>query len=232
MDDLVSILKNGFTPRFCLENYSALFHDSDKEFMIAFPMTCFCDLPLSQLHKHLDFYGGYGIGLKKEWGIDRKINPVLYMHQKSDFSDYISYLINLYKAEQKEYKPALQYLMSILRHIKLYEGYVGRVYKRFYDEREWRWVPFLDDNNNEEVLSLTQDEYNDPQKLNEAEYDVSQRVRLDFEPDDIKYLVVASESEIADIIDKIGTMKDRYSEKELKMLYTKILYSEQIKTDF
>ena len=218
MNDLVHILKHGFTPRFCLENYSDLFYDSDNELMIAFPMTCFCDLPLSQLHKHLDFYGGYGIGLKKEWGEVREINPVFYVHQKSDFSVCVNFLESLCEADK----------MSVLRYIKLYDGYVsinGReVYKRFYDEREWRWV--------DGVSSLTKEEYNDRQKLDEAEYGVSQRVRLDFEPDDIKYVIVSSESEIYDIVEKIETMSDRYSKKDIQLLYTKILCTEHIKADF
>jgi|LSQX01.2.fsa_nt_gb hypothetical protein len=236
MEDLVGILENCFIPRYCLENYSNLFHEAYKEFEIAFPMTCFCDLPLSQLHEHLNFYGGYGIGLKKEWGIDRKINPVLYMHQNSAFADYIGTLINVIKDAGNANKKAWQYMMNIMRHIKLYEGYVSiddkTTYKRFYDEREWRWVPFLTDNDCDEVLSLTKEEFNTGDKRSKADFNLSKRSKLEFSPEDIKYIIVSSDNEIIELLNKIGSLESRYNENDTRLICTKIMCSDQIKTDF
>ena len=198
-------------------------------------MTCFCDLPLSQLHEHLDFYGGYGIGMKKEWGIHQKINPVLYMHQNSDLSEYISTLLMDLKVGNAADKRTLLHLMNILRHVKLYEGDAvtggRRIHKRFYDEREWRWVPLLT-GNNDEILSLTEAEFNDPEVRGKAEYELAQIAKLDFVPGDIKYIVVSSEGEVSEIIDRTGAIEGKYSENDTRILCTRILSSEQIKTDF
>lgn len=236
LDDLLDILENCFTPRYCLENYSNLFHGSEREFIIAFPMTCFCDLPLSQLQEHLDFYGGYGIGLKKEWGIHQKINPVLYMHQYSDLSDCISTLIKDSENGIEGDKRTFHYLMSFIRHIKLYEGYVTvkgkKIYKKFYDEREWRWVPVPAGNKNDEILSLTEDEFNDPDLRSKADNGLAKIARLDFSPGDVKYIVVSSEGEINEVISAISIFNNRYNENDAKLLCTKILCSNQIKTDF
>ena len=46
-------------------------------------MVCFCDIPLSQIRKHVAVYGQYGIGLTKEWGLGRKVAPVYYLVKDS-----------------------------------------------------------------------------------------------------------------------------------------------------
>jgi hypothetical protein len=236
LDELVSIFEDFFVPRYCLEDYSGIFHGSGMAMRIAFPMTCFCDLPLSQLHEHLDFYGGYGIGMKKEWGMMRGINPVLYMHRESDLSGCISALATELNEKDAGGRKNLRYLMKVLRHIKPYEGEVQKdgkwVLKRFYDEREWRWVPFLTGNDNDEIPSLTEDEYNDPDIRSRADLELARTVRLDFGPGDVKYIVVRSEDEVSKVIKRISSINGIYTKDDIKSMCTRILCSEQIKTDF
>ena len=69
LDILKSILKNRIYPRFCLEDIEWCGLSPDK--FLAFPMSCFCDIPLSRLSEHTDFYGNYGIGLTKDWGVKK-----------------------------------------------------------------------------------------------------------------------------------------------------------------
>lgn len=199
-------------------------------------MVCFCDLPLSQLNRHLDFYGRYGIGLKKEWGVEKQISPVLYIHQNSALSRFISSLLADLRRNSSIDRSAILSLLNIIRHIKLYEGYVDvngkNEYKRFYDEREWRWIPFLTDNENTDIFSLTEEEFNDPQKRQQADMELAAKARLDFRPDDIKYIVVAKENEIPAIMRCIEKMHGIYSEDTVKLLFTKIISAEQIKEDF
>src|ERR1017187_10890632 len=56
-------------------------HKTIKEY--ALPMTCFCDIPLSQIADHISFYGDYGIGMSKKWGLTKGLNPILYVNKGS-----------------------------------------------------------------------------------------------------------------------------------------------------
>jgi hypothetical protein len=79
---LLNILQNNFRPRYCLEDFTCLKPEATS-FAYALPMTCFCDLPLSQTGKHLNMYGRYGVGLTKQWGKRSGLNPVLYVQKDS-----------------------------------------------------------------------------------------------------------------------------------------------------
>ncbi|MBN1471996.1 MAG: hypothetical protein JW925_09460 [Syntrophaceae bacterium] len=89
-EHLISILENEFRPRFCLEHRREL--NPLESFLLndeAIPMVCFCDLPLSTIAPHLEFFGNYGLGLTKEWGIQNGLNPVMYMSNVSYLNQYI-----------------------------------------------------------------------------------------------------------------------------------------------
>lgn len=47
----------------------------------------FNDLKISELKEHIGSYGEFGIGLKKKWTIDNKLNPVMYVSQNSNVID-------------------------------------------------------------------------------------------------------------------------------------------------
>src|SRR5215470_5176735 len=87
IDRLKNILKIGFCPRYCLE-YSLEQDDLDAVSRKcppthATPMVCFCDLPLSLIWNHLEEYGHFGIGMEKQWGLDRGLSPVTYTHLRA-----------------------------------------------------------------------------------------------------------------------------------------------------
>jgi hypothetical protein len=65
---IAGFLKNDFRPHYCLEDFNVIFPgEPEDNLSLAIPMVSFCDIPLSQSQQHLDTYGGYGIGLTKEW---------------------------------------------------------------------------------------------------------------------------------------------------------------------
>jgi hypothetical protein len=90
LDYITNILTNEFTPRYCMESFGYL-NEENNLLEIALPMVCFCDIPLSQIRNHIKNYGGYAIGLLKEWGISNGINPVMYSLPDS-LSTQINYI--------------------------------------------------------------------------------------------------------------------------------------------
>ncbi|HXB13548.1 MAG TPA: abortive infection system antitoxin AbiGi family protein, partial [Bacteroidia bacterium] len=85
---LLGILKNGIYIRYSLENYEGLVDEGDDK-EVVLPMACFCDIPLSQVKRHIKIYGRYAIGLTKKWGMKNKINPVIYTYNNSSIANIL-----------------------------------------------------------------------------------------------------------------------------------------------
>ena len=49
------------------------------------PFCCFCDIPLSLISEHFEWYGEYGIGLKREYAREHNTQPVHYVTSESRF---------------------------------------------------------------------------------------------------------------------------------------------------
>jgi len=230
--NLSGILKDGcFIPRFCLEDFRFLNTNNDlycDEF--AFPMVCFCDLPLSKIGDHIKFYGGYGIGLKKSWGIRKGITPITYLTEKSYLTKHLKTNIKkLMMGEKRKDFPA-----ELIKYTKPVEGKTLRKgnyeKKNFYDEREWRYIPELIDDR--EGL-LYKDEYHDDFIRGGADSDMSWRNRLKFKADDIKYIIVKHENEIIPMAGRIRRIKsEKYDADQIELLISRIITSKQIVTDF
>src|SRR5690349_4482410 len=91
LDTLLRILREGFWPQYCLEDVRWLGDKSTN--WLAWPMVSFCDIPISRLHEHTEFYGCYGIGLyRAHWEITG-LNPVLYVSQESNLRKFLHELI-------------------------------------------------------------------------------------------------------------------------------------------
>ena len=131
-------------------------------------------------------------------------------------------------------------LIHMMAFTKNYVGNfvrAGREYKnvRFYDEREWRHVPepgLLFENGVPSYLSkedyldvATRDSANG--KLEKPEY------MLEFEPADIRYIIVERQDQILSIMDEILKIKgSKYSYDDLRLLTARIIPMEQILEDF
>ena len=244
-DSLISILKNEFHPKYSLEDWTSFVwtpNNKDSKHEVAVPMVCFCDLPLSKIVDHLVFYGNYGIGLSKDWGVRNGINPVIYLNSKSYLNNYFvaisKYIMNLGYSDKGLNKININ-LYEFLSFIKMYEGKMWRNYryvpKRFYDEREWRFVPkLLRDGEivNTEGYRLSKSDYLNNITRANANERIAEKVKLRFGPEDIKYLIVNSESEIFALIKAISEIKQKYSDDIKKILYSRIISTEQIKSDF
>ncbi len=125
---LESILKGAFYPRYSLEYIPSINRETKelKKINKAIPMVCFCDIPLSQVKDHINFYGSYGIGLKKSWGRSVGLNPIIYLDKDSILSDHlVDMSFEIFKDEFKdkdEFKKLKERYHDIVRYTKPYSG--------------------------------------------------------------------------------------------------------------
>ena len=234
-ESLISILRNHFMPFYCMEKLSYLdLKDSDKEyFEMAFPLVCFCDIPNPLQEIHRKKFGNYGIGLDKAWGIKKRLTPIVYTHRNTILSSNIKYLIELYPKlinygiPENELNGFKNHISFLMMHYKSYEGYAYNKDEkrfdeeiiRFYDEREWRYIPL---NCNGLKLKLERDEYKTIGILKEENDKIQKCNKLDFQLPDIKYLYLKDESEIQPFL---NALRDKYSESDLNTLKSLIQIS-------
>lgn len=235
-ESLINILRNHFRPFYCMEKLSYLdLKNSNKEyFEMAFPLVCFCDIPKSLQETHRKKFGRYGIGLDKTWGIKNRLTPIIYTHRNTILSSNLIYLIKLYPELENKYRIPENELYGLKNHISFlmmhYKPYEGYAYNkdenrfdeeiiRFYDEREWRYIPINCDGLK---LKLERDEYESISKLKEENEKIQKCNKLDFQIPDIKYLYLKDESEIQPFL---NALRDKYSESDLNILKSLIQIS-------
>lgn len=202
------------------------------------PMVSFCDIPLSEIKEHISKYGCYGLGMTKEWGMRKGLNPVLYVAQGSMLSS--SYLKAVRHFNNTKYKEIDDWydghkaLMDIARYLKNYEADLIRsgetiLNYRYSDEREWRYVPPYTENCDMLHSVGESDEEEKNKILSDAKL---HQLRLEFEPNDIKYIIINDDSEIREFVDHLRCVKGKnYTLHDVDRLTTRILTTEQIKSD-
>ena len=168
------------------------------------------DIPSNLISKHSNIYGRYGIGFKKSWARGKGINPLLYL---VDYANPISYLQSLDRLTQSIHSEDPDYshrnaLVNLLSYTKPYEGeFRGQTNYRFYDEREWRYVP---------PANLVQRmKPTDWDKFDQLSFDEKTVDYLDFRHEDVELVVVSSPEEderlqkaFPDCGDKVYLMDD------------------------
>ena len=251
-DNLLGILRNNFYPQLCYENFYGTIFNSPQGavgFEKAVPMVCFCDLPLSQIENHTKTYGEYALGLTKEWAVKSKVNPVVYTYPGSDFSEILKNLFANFPPVPKTQKEnPLQLdtndysnqLTSAIQYVKPYEGKLWKngqytdTTVRYYDEREWRFIPRLYDKLPNPIMLRIggEEERKAFDKINKDMRSLD-GLKLKFEPKDIKYIIVKSESEILSVLDEIIKIKrDNFSYSDVQVLTTRITSLEAIAENF
>lgn len=242
LKNLFGILENGFSLKYCKEEF---FISKTKSLRYAYPMICFCDIPLSEVKNHLSSYGHYGIGLSKEWAVRKKLNPVLYLEKESTLTMSIFQQAKRISENQEEVakNPTLkkidevwrQELLTNTSYMKNYEGNLivkGKEYSnyRFYNEREWRHVPTKEElGANLRTIPIVsyekdKDSYNKELQKIKLEFDLSK---------DISYIIVKNEEDIHKILDFIsGKFKKKLLAYDIEILMTKIITTNQIINDF
>jgi|RhiMetdeSRZDD1v2_1073273.scaffolds.fasta_scaffold29602_9 Putative abortive phage resistance protein AbiGi, antitoxin len=254
---LKTILASGFKPFYSSEDLT-MFGVSECP---GIPMVSFCDIPLSQAKQHVADYGRYAIGLDKKWGMAKNVSPVHYIYQGSICARVIS---NVYDSLPKEAFYANCTCMkfdtrtAIFFYGKPYRGHLRRKHPAtgetidkgevtFYDEREWRYVPFADQTIKgiHEIppgvrTMLSEKEYERADALANASTLLHASYRLTFGADDTRYLIVDSEEEIPELVDFLDGVQGDCENTELgrcttsarKRLTTRLISMAQIERDF
>ncbi|NOI80918.1 hypothetical protein F0237_09600 [Vibrio tubiashii] len=237
-DSLFNILNDTFRISYAREKVEGI--ETKREFAV--PMVSFCDLKLSELKVHMGKYGSYGIGLTKEWANRKGLNPVMYINSNCPFTDNFNNSLNgVYQkinnlSDGDHFKGISENNKKIFdayRYIKNYEGTLVRGDEvtenfRFADEREWRYVPPID----KEGIPPFVAKSNIETKAKKDKYnELASELRLRFEPNDIKYLIVKSDEEINDLINHLGEAKGRFERLIRERLMSRILTAEQISRD-
>lgn len=232
-ENLISILQNGFYPRYCLEDPFCLGENS-----FVFPIVCFCDIPLSQIQNHAYTYGGYALGLTKEWAMKSGICPILYTHLTSSFHKnllkYSDFLNDFCMAdniiENNNLVKIYSYLYSTILYMKPYEVFKNGHLVRYYDEREWRYSFDMAENLFLDFF-LNPNDFMDLEKRDAANNKMIKN-KLNFEPKDINYIIVTTDSEVLQIMDEVKKIKGNFPYDDVRLLTTRIVSMERIKEDF
>jgi hypothetical protein len=226
LTSLQGILSGGFLPRYSLEDAR---HMAD-DLYVAYPMTCFCDIPISRIADHTAFYGEYGLGMTKEWGLKNGLAPLLYTPPQSAVTKLIDYLLSIHLTDadgkstsvQEQLNQHFSRLAPMIKPLSGYTVAAGTlVEKEFYQENEWRYVP------HEHEIVFREDFEKQRDRLND---EIASK-RLEFSPHDVKYIFVKSDSEIPIVFDFIQMQLGHFPHNDIKILTTRITSLETIAKD-
>lgn len=235
---LKSILKSkSFFPRFNLEFTHLSENFQRRAAFLPIAMVCFCDIPFEHSLTHRKRYGNHGIVLTENWKLKKALNPIIYIQSESFLANIFANFINmtndfipLMENKKNEIKVPLTlanvgnnltYLTYFLKQFENknqkminYEGKIRVFEKRkFYDEREWRYIPFEADNKNELLISIQ--DFDNPNKLEKANKSL-EKYKLTFELDDIKYLIVNNKKEKEELNNLVN---EKFNQKiEIKII--------------
>lgn len=168
---------------------------------IYIPMKCFCDINLHKLEKHIEFYGNYGIAFSKNWGVNQKIQPLIYVNEKSFLiEEYKNCLNRNMKAEANniDVYPLVQ-LMYIKPLTGMQKKQNGDVKHKFFtDECEWRYIFDMEKINSEYRQIYTGHNVSNLDLINESLQEINTST-LNFGYNDIKYIIVKTEDDFIEV---------------------------------
>ena len=116
IEHLRDMLANGLWPRYCVEEFEWLLHHFS---CMAFPVVCFCDIPIPAASYHRERYGNYAVAIPKESASDYDINPVWYIQEASSVAEHLATVVRNDVRDTLEtipstFKPLLPFLKSTM----------------------------------------------------------------------------------------------------------------------
>lgn len=129
LEYLIGMLRDGIKPRYVFERLPY------KEYHYVVPVKCFCDIPLGKIKSHLEWFGNYGLGIKRSFLQDNGTTPIMYVHKKSD---RIFNTIDKLTLDELKKMPSLPLLKRNFGwdYKEQENGVYEKEQRKFYDERE------------------------------------------------------------------------------------------------
>lgn len=180
------------------------------------PMACFCDIPLSLIKEHFSWYGRYGIGIRRTYARSLGVKPVWYITSENSLVNKLSKTKELSEQERKHLLP---YLKQFIGYQADKEGKQKR--KKFYDEREWRYLP--DNNLVEPLFGLS--------KISEAVLPFKKSHNMPLDPCEIEYIIIELEKDMEPLLKVLKKLSLKH-ELGYESLVSKIMTAKQIERDF
>ena len=177
--------------------------------------------------------------MSKAWGIRKGLNPVIYYNKNSYLAKQLSVLTNTHIWGSDSASNAFG---EVMLYIKPYMGVLyrgGQAVKknvRFYDEHEWRYIPdrSIIDAKKIGPTFLQLHMYLNTAELAKANHKLeTDEVKLSFNANDIKYIIIKDDNQINNMIEELRGIKgSRYDSKTVDRLVSRIITVEQIQKDF
>lgn len=191
IEHLRDMLINGLWPRFCVEEFEWLLGNFT---CMAFPVVCFCDIPIPAALAHRERYGHYAVAIHKDLAGDDDINPVWYIQQRSSIErhlqDQLRHPVRVtLDTIPSQLKPILPFLKSTIgaQPDRQAAGSGAIEMLQFEEELEWRHSPLG-------LINKWKFGYS-PVIVEAAHHNDSDGHRLKLKHDDIESVYVPSQSE-------------------------------------
>ena len=181
------MLHNGIWPRYCEEDFTWLVGTGK---IIAFPVVCFCDIPLSAAETHRSTYGDFAVSISKCLAGTFDISPMWYLQEGSTITSHVASQVKesvrfSLEAIGKGFRPLLPFLKPTIgfqadRNV----GKPTTEVKVFEEEMEWRHSPHQLSN------SWVESDSSGFIKPNDKIHDLSNGFRLKLRADQIEDVIV------------------------------------------
>lgn len=235
---LIESLENKMlSPRYNEEDISYLGNNKYKKLTI--PMKCFCDINLSKLDKHMDWYGDYGIAFEKKWGIDHGIQPIHYINPNSILCNDLSTVFKEAISDtDKDNKVCLDLKNELLLDLLFKKPYTGRMRNRrtsrkskkcLADEHEWRFIPNVSSLGLPQVI-VDQDFREDAIIAFSNSMKGKEETSLQFEYQEIKHIIIKNLEDYKSLVLALDNWE--IDDDSLHTVLSRVIVWDELKGDF
>jgi hypothetical protein len=216
--DTIEHLKSNLYGIHCQDNLERLPQIS-KPMSYVVPLVSFCDIPLGVIKEHIDWYGNYAIGIKREFARTLNVCPIWYIHKNNRA------YIEMHNNKTLNNSPILPYLKMFLGEQKYRDG--ASMKKKFYDEREWRYIPRVDS----EPYIIEGSTFKEIEVIFDKDHNKIRKTKMAISAHTIEYIIVSEEHEKEQLypILKELAIKENIS---YESLVSTLLTCKQIRNDF